>query len=186
MAERVWRVGDIYLEPLKLSENPDDVNVVVISWRNGVPVRAAAATIGLQDLLEALADMVAEKPRLLMEKRRFNCGYYGCDTALVPNRELIVDVIFALRHVLAAGPRRRIVGRDDDDHIYNIWSDAEARAAAKAAVLLDIAAMLLRKPELVDKLPNDVEMMIKQHEQGTLWDFVKEESNESEKAEARG
>ena len=145
--------------------------------------KALDADVAASSFFEALFNLVvdeseAEDTRLLMQ-RRSTCYYdERCSELWVPDTSLVAHTLYALRSVLAKAPARPIKrleeecsGSEEDCYL---WSPEEARAAAKAAILLDLAAMLLRSPETVDKLPRDVDMLVKSYEENhSLDQFLK-------------
>ncbi len=145
--------------------------------------RALDADVSAASFFEALFNLVvdeseAEDTRLLMQ-RRSTCYYdERCSELWVPDTSLVAHTLYALRSILAKAPARPIKRLEEEcsggEDCY-LWSPEEARAAAKAAILLDLAAMLLRSPETVDKLPRDVDMLVKEH-QGPLMKLLKQQA----------
>ena len=128
-----------------------------------------------REFFEALSAVISENPSMLMERRKTCYWYEKCSEALVPDRELLARLIKTVRGVLVRSPRP--TPRYEEECGGNsgecwLWSPVEARAAAKAALLLDIAAALLEHPELVDKLPSSVELLARKTEEASLDRFL--------------
>ena len=136
--------------------------------------KALDADIDARSLYEVLFNLVEEESssRLLMEKRSTCYWSDRCSNIWVPDTGLIAHILIALRGVLARAPRPTKCYEEDSCEW--LWSPKEAEAATKAAILLDLAAMLLRSPETVDKLPRDVDMLVKSYEENhSLDQFLK-------------
>ena len=154
--------------------------------------KALDADISVASFFEALFNLVvdeseAEDTRLLMQRRSTCYWSDKCSELWVPDTSLVAHMLYALRSILAKAPARPVrryeeecSGGEEDCYL---WSPEEARAATKAAILLDLAAMLLRSPETVDKLPRDVDMLIKDYEENHSLDQFLKPRTEAKAAE---
>ena len=144
------------------------VEVTVIDGHRALSVMLAEEEV--REFFEALSAIISENPSMLMEQRKTCYWYERCSEALVPDRELIASLIKAVRGVLVRSPKptpryeEECGGSGEECWL---WSPEEYKAAVKAAILLDLAAMVLRHPEAVDKLPSDVELLVKAHEEAS-------------------
>jgi len=121
--------------------------------------RAVTVEVAAEEWLRAVTELLSDNQEILMARRD--------DELTVPNMPAIADLLLAARAALAKAPRPK--------QLYEgwAWSPLEEAASRKAAILLDIAAMILRHPEAASKLPEDVEMLVKKHSEGTLFQYIK-------------
>jgi len=163
---------------LELEPSEGKLHMTLIDGR-----RVLEAGFDASDVFEALFNIVTDEPKLLMRRVEHTCGPYGCSYTYLPNMGLLAHILLALRSVLSAAPRA-FEAEDDDGHRYWVWSPEEEMAARKAAILLDIVAMLLKNPkEMVQKLPGEIEMLVSKHVNGGLDRYVRSAVEASTAAE---
>jgi len=181
VAERPWLInGSLLVEPGDgVVFEPYALRIAVVDWERN---RLLSATMTMHGLLRTIAEIIKEKPAVLTVKRQYNCGPYGCDKVYLPDMETIAELLLALRSVLSSSPKE-IEAEDDDGHRYWVWSREEVMAVRKAAILLDITAMLLKNPrEMLQKLPRDVELLVNKHANGGLDRYVPRSAAEASTA----
>ncbi len=144
-------------------------------------IKALEAVVEANTFYEVLLNLVEEEARLLMESRHTCHWHDDCIYVEVPNRGLIAHILLSIRNVLAETPRPTKCFEEDSCEW--VWSPQEEAAARKAAILLDLAAMILRHPEAAEKLPRDVDMLIKRAEEGTLTQYLKPKAEAKAQAE---
>ena len=135
---------------------PHDGVVLVVAQKHDVGLAVAVDPV---DLLEELARIIETNPTLFFEER------YGEEEeeVEVPPFRAITAMLHALRALLANTPRP-VKEVNENEEAYYVWSPYEEEAARKAAILLDIVAMLLSNPEqMLKHLPEDVDLLIKRH-----------------------
>lgn len=132
---------------------PRNEHLLLVAVRDSVGIDVSVDPLSL---FKELAQIVGKHPRLFFERR-------GEETVEVPPIDAIVDAIHAIRALLVNAPRA-VKDVDENGRPFYVWSPYEEEAARKAAILLDVVAMLLRNPEqMLRHLPEDVNLLIKRH-----------------------
>jgi len=172
---RVYRIYDGGVR-LELEAGPGKtLDLMIVDGRRSLV--AILGETGVKEFLAALADSLENEPRLIQQQRGTCYWSDRCSTHWVPDMELISSILLSIRSVLAKAPGP--IKCYEEDGCDWVWSPQEEMAARKAAILLDIAAMILKHPEVASKLPSDVEMLIRSYEEQGLERFL------GKKAEAK-
>ena len=138
------RVGEVVGNTSLYVEHPEELSdrvalMMLIDRDNAV--KGVQGMFSARELFEALLR--------IMDRNKWMTSEYLDEVTkvMLPDTRLIVRTLRSIAGGLRASPSGRIELRDDNGVV--VWDRERELAASVAAMLLDVAASLLEKPELV-------------------------------------